>query len=114
MLTKTKYGLFYLLWSTFVPLALSIILRNRIIDLRSDTVTRPTTAMRTAIFEAEVGDDVFGDDPTVLKLEKRMATMFRKQSALFFPTGTMSNLAATMSCPELFREHGISNVMFHK
>ena len=79
------------------PYTLSVVLRNRIIDLRSDTVTRPTAAMRTAIFEAEVGDDVFGDDPTVLKLELSMATLFRKQSALFFPTGTMSNLAATMS-----------------
>lgn len=70
---------------------------NRIIDLRSDTVTRPTAAMRTAMFEAEVGDDVFGDDPTVLKLEHTMSTLFRKDSALFFPSGTMSNLAATMS-----------------
>ena len=80
-----------------IPHILSSMPRNRIIDLRSDTVTRPTAAMRTAIFEAEVGDDVFGDDPTVLKLEKRMSTLFRKESALFFPTGTMSNLAATMS-----------------
>ena len=79
------------------PHTLSVVLRNRIVDLRSDTVTRPTAAMRTAIFEAEVGDDVFGDDPTVLKLEQSMAILFRKQSALFFPTGTMSNLAATMS-----------------
>ena len=75
----------------------SISYSNRMIDLRSDTVTRPTAAMRTAMFEAEVGDDVFGDDPTVLKLEHIMSTMFRKESALFFPSGTMSNLAATMS-----------------
>ena len=97
MLVNTKCCLLFMLWGTLAPHTLSVILRNRIIDLRSDTVTRPTAAMRTAIFEAEVGDDVFGDDPTVLKLEQSMATLFRKQSALFFPTGTMSNLAATMS-----------------
>ena len=70
---------------------------GRVVDLRSDTVTRPSSAMRTAMFEAEVGDDVFGDDPTVLKLESRMSQLFQKESALFFPSGTMSNLAATMS-----------------
>jgi threonine aldolase len=67
------------------------------IDLRSDTVTRPSPAMRTAMFEAEVGDDVFGDDPTVHRLENKLSTLFEKESALFFPSGTMSNLAATMS-----------------
>jgi threonine aldolase len=70
---------------------------HRMVDLRSDTVTRPTAAMRAAMFEAEVGDDVFGDDPTVLQLEHKMSTLFRKECALFFPSGTMSNLAATMS-----------------
>jgi threonine aldolase len=70
---------------------------RKVIDLRSDTVTRPSLAMRTAMFEAVVGDDVFGDDPTVHILEKKLAVMFEKESALFFPSGTMSNLAATMS-----------------
>ena len=70
---------------------------RKVVDLRSDTVTRPNLAMRTAMFEAVVGDDVFGDDPTVHILEKKLAVMFEKESALFFPSGTMSNLAATMS-----------------
>jgi threonine aldolase len=68
------------------------------IDLRSDTVTRPTAAMRRAIAEATVGDDVFGDDPTVLALEERVAGLAGKEAALFVPSGTMGNflgLAAT-------------------
>jgi threonine aldolase len=68
------------------------------IDLRSDTVTRPTAAMRRAIAEATVGDDVFGDDPTVLALEERVAGLTGKEAALFVPSGTMGNflgLAAT-------------------
>ena len=77
--------------------SLSIGSNNRMVDLRSDTVTRPSPAMRTAMFEAEVGDDVFGDDPTVHLLENKVSGMFGKESALFFPSGTMSNLAATMS-----------------
>ena len=67
------------------------------VDLRSDTVTRPTTAMREAIARAEVGDDVFGDDPTVNALQQRMAQMLGKEAALFMPTGTQSNLCAMMS-----------------
>ena len=77
--------------------SLNILPTSRMVDLRSDTVTRPSAAMRTAMFEAEVGDDVFGDDPTVHLLENKLATMFGKEGALFFPSGTMSNLAATMS-----------------
>lgn len=68
-----------------------------IVDLRSDTVTKPTANMRKLMFEAEVGDDVFGEDPTVNELEERAAKMFGKEKALFFPTGTMSNIAAAMS-----------------
>jgi threonine aldolase len=64
------------------------------IDLRSDTVTRPTPAMRRAIADAEVGDDVFGDDPTVKHLEERVADLLGKQAALFVPTGTMANQIA--------------------
>jgi threonine aldolase len=67
------------------------------IDLRSDTVTRPTAAMREAIARAEVGDDVFGDDPTVNALQERIAQMLGKQAALFMPSGTQSNLCALMS-----------------
>lgn len=68
-----------------------------IVDLRSDTVTRPTAAMREAIARAEVGDDVFGDDPTVNALQERIAAMLGKEAALFVPTGTQSNLCALMS-----------------
>jgi threonine aldolase len=64
------------------------------IDLRSDTVTRPTAAMRRAIAEAEVGDDVFGDDPTVRALEERVAALLGKEAALFVPSGTMANQLA--------------------
>lgn len=61
------------------------------IDLRSDTVTKPTPAMRQAMAEAEVGDDVFGDDPTVNKLERRVAELLGKPAALFVTSGTMGN-----------------------
>ena len=71
--------------------------KNYLIDLRSDTLTKPTQEMRTAMFEAEVGDDVFGEDPTVNSLEDRTAKLLQKESALFLPTGTMANLAAIMS-----------------
>lgn len=67
-----------------------------IIDLRSDTVTHPTPAMRAAMAQAEVGDDVFGDDPTVNALQQRMADMLGKEAALYVPTGTQSNLCALM------------------
>jgi threonine aldolase len=67
---------------------------NRPIDLRSDTVTQPTPAMRRAIAEAEVGDDVFGDDSTVLRLEARVAELLGKDAALFVPSGTMANQLA--------------------
>jgi threonine aldolase len=61
------------------------------IDLRSDTVTRPTPGMRAAMATAEVGDDVFGEDPTVRRLEERVAELLGKEAALFVPSGTMSN-----------------------
>lgn len=61
------------------------------IDLRSDTVTKPTPAMRAAMAAAEVGDDVYGEDPTVLRLEEKIAAMLGKEKALFVPSGTMSN-----------------------
>ena len=64
------------------------------IDLRSDTVTRPTRAMREAMAEAEVGDDVFGEDPTVSRLEARVADLLGFEAALFVPSGTMGNAIA--------------------
>jgi len=67
------------------------------IDLRSDTVTQPTPEMREAMANAIVGDDVYGEDPTVLELEQRVARLFQKESALFFPSGTMCNLTAVLS-----------------
>ncbi len=67
------------------------------VDLRSDTVTRPSAQMRAAMADAEVGDDVFGDDPTVNALQERAARMLGFEAALFFPSGTQSNLAALMS-----------------
>ena len=61
------------------------------IDLRSDTVTKPTAAMRRAMFDAEVGDDVYSEDPTVNRLQERVAEIFQKEAALFVPTGSMGN-----------------------
>ncbi len=72
------------------------------IDLRSDTVTKPTAAMRRAMAEAEVGDDVYGEDPTINRLEERAANRFGKQAALFVPTGTMANTIAL----KLLSHHG--------
>ncbi len=65
------------------------------IDIRSDTVTQPTEGMRKAMLEAEVGDDVLGDDPTVIKLQNKAAELLGKESALYVPSGTMSNIVAT-------------------
>lgn len=72
------------------------------IDLRSDTVTKPTPAMRRAMAEAEVGDDVYGEDPTVNRLEETAAGLLGKEAALFVPTGTMGNTIAI----KLHTEHG--------
>ncbi|HEY1240796.1 MAG TPA: GntG family PLP-dependent aldolase [Bryobacteraceae bacterium] len=72
------------------------------IDLRSDTVTKPTPTMRQAMLEAEVGDDVYGEDPTVNRLEERAAEITGKQAALFVPTGTMGNTIAV----KIHTEHG--------
>jgi len=69
----------------------------RTVDLRSDTVTLPPPAMRRAMSIAELGDDVFGEDPTVRALEARSAEMLGKEAALFVPSGTMGNLLATMT-----------------
>ncbi len=70
---------------------------DAVVDLRSDTVTQPTPAMREAIARAAVGDDVFGDDPTVNALQERVAALLGKEAALFMSSGTQSNLCALMS-----------------
>ena len=67
---------------------------TRLVDLRSDTITQPTPAMRQAMTEAIVGDDVFGDDPTVRALEEATADLLGKEAALFVPSGTMANQLA--------------------
>ncbi|HUY80908.1 MAG TPA: GntG family PLP-dependent aldolase [Acidobacteriaceae bacterium] len=72
------------------------------IDLRSDTVTKPTAAMRAAMAQAEVGDDVYGEDPTVNRLEARAAEIFGREGAVFVPTGTMGNQIAI----RLHTQHG--------
>ncbi len=72
------------------------------VDLRSDTLTRPTVEMRRAMAEAEVGDDVYGEDPTVNRLEQRAAQLFSKEAALFVPTGCMGNLIAI----KIWTHHG--------
>ncbi len=70
---------------------------SKIVDLRSDTVTQPTLAMRAAMLAAPLGDDVFGDDPSVNALQEKIADMLGFEAALFLPTGTQSNLCAIMS-----------------
>jgi threonine aldolase len=83
---------------------------ERIIDLRSDTVTKPTLAMRRAMAEAEVGDDVYGEDPTVRKLEERVAELLGKQASLFLPSGTMGNTIGI----KLHTRHGEEVVCDHR
>ena len=75
------------------------------IDLRSDTVTRPTGAMREAMMRAELGDDVFGDDPSVMQLESMAAEMLGKEDALFAPSGTQTNLIALLTHCERGHEY---------
>src|SRR3974390_1633977 len=67
---------------------------DSVIDLRSDTVTKPSLEMRRAMFEAEVGDDVYAEDPTINRLEKRAAEILGREAALFVPSGTMGNQIA--------------------
>ena len=81
-----------------------------IIDLRSDTVTRPTPAMRRAMGEAEVGDDVYGEDPTINRLEQRAAEITGKEAAVFVPTGTMGNTIGI----KLHTRHGEEVVCDHR
>src|SRR4051812_4814555 len=71
-----------------------------LIDLRSDTVTRPTAAMRAAMHAAEVGDDVFDEDPTVNRLQDKVAALLGKEAALYVPSGTMSNQICIKAHPQ--------------
>ena len=75
------------------------------IDLRSDTVTRPTRAMLDTMMAAPVGDDVYGDDPTVNALQQYVAELAGKEAALFLPTGTQANLVALLSHCERGEEY---------
>jgi threonine aldolase len=87
------------------------------VDLRSDTVTRPTEAMRRAMAEAEVGDDVWGDDPTVIALEREVAAMLGKEAALYVPSGHMGNQVAIRSQTRPGDEiliHELAHVMVHE
>ena len=68
-----------------------------LIDLRSDTVTKPSAAMRTAMAAAEVGDDVFLEDPTLNRLQDKAAELFAREAALFVPSGTMGNLICILA-----------------
>jgi len=68
-----------------------------VIDLRSDTVTKPSPEMRRAMADAEVGDDVFIEDPTINRLQERAAELFRREAALFVPSGTMGNLTCIIA-----------------
>lgn len=88
-----------------------------VIDLRSDTVTRPTAAMRRVIAEAAVGDDVLGDDPSVLALQEKFAALVGKESACFVPTGTMANQSAIRAQTEPGDEvvaHGDSHIIHYE
>lgn len=67
---------------------------HNIIDLRSDTVTKPTEEMRICMAQADVGDDIYGEDPTINHLQEYIADIFQKEAALFVPTGVMSNQIA--------------------
>jgi threonine aldolase len=88
-----------------------------VVDLRSDTVTRPTPAMRKAMAEAEVGDDVWGDDPTVIELEAEVARMLGKEAAVYVPSGAMGNLVSVRSHTrpgdELFI-HELAHIVVHE
>jgi threonine aldolase len=87
------------------------------VDLRSDTVTRPTAAMRTAMAGAEVGDDVWGDDPTVIELEREVAALLGKPAAVYVPSGTMGNQAAIRAHTRPGDEilvHELAHVVVHE
>ncbi|MGH7927144.1 MAG: threonine aldolase family protein, partial [Candidatus Binatia bacterium] len=77
---------------------------DKVIDLRSDTVTKPSPAMRRAMAEAEVGDDVYLEDPTVNQLQQRAAELFDREAALFVPSGSMGNIICIMAQTQMGQE----------
>src|SRR5580765_5190496 len=92
-------------------------MNNPVIDLRSDTVTRPTPEMRRVMAAAEVGDDVLGDDPTVIALQERIAEVMGKEAACFVPTGTMANQTSIRAHTEPGDEvigHGDSHIIHYE
>ena len=92
MVVMGRYGVLY-----SKPRPKSADRSPKVVDMRSDTVTRPTEEMRVAMFEAEVGDDVFEEDPTVQELERKAAAVLGKEAGLFVASGTMGNLVAIMT-----------------
>ena len=84
---------------------------TKIVDLRSDTVTQPTGAMRAAMLAAPLGDDVFGDDPSVNALQEKIAGLLGFEAALFVPTGTQSNLCAILSHCQRGDEYIVGDVV---
>ncbi len=88
-------------------------MKQRYLDLRSDTVTQPTQEMRRAMMEAEVGDDVYRDDPTVNRLEEMAAAMLGKEAALFMVSGTMANQVAVMTHNEAYGNEIIAGAKSH-
>src|SRR5881394_936483 len=87
------------------------------VDLRSDTVTRPTKAMLAAMTSAELGDDVLGDEPTVIRLQEKFAALLGKQAACFVPTGTMANQTSIRAHTEPGDEvigHGDSHIIHYE
>lgn len=88
-------------------------MNNRYLDLRSDTVTQPTSEMRKAMFEAEVGDDVYRDDPSVNRLEEMAAAVMGKEAALFMVSGTMANQVAVMAHNEAYGNEIIVGAKSH-
>ena len=80
-----------------------------VVNLISDTITKPSFKMLEAMFSATVGDDVFKEDPSVNKLEEEVASLFGKEAALFFPSGTMTNQTAIMQRNNHFRRYYCSN-----
>jgi threonine aldolase len=91
-------------WNSEFKFHPCIIMTDKIIDLRSDTVTKPSAAMRKAMAEAEVGDDVYIEDPTVNRLQARAAEIFGREAGLFVPSGSMGNLACIMAQTERGQE----------
>ena len=105
---KTCRGQGYPMLAILTAVAGSML--HPIVDMRSDTVTKPTSSMSAAMASAEVGDAVFGDDPTEARLEAKVAKMFGKEAALFVPTGTQGNLICCMAhCWERGSEFVVGN-----